>query len=61
MMNNHDLNCDWWTDQYDWECCCGATRIRHPDFVPNKLPVPKRDDDQRKSAAATAGTHEDLV
>ena len=20
----HADNCDWWTDQYPWECSCGA-------------------------------------
>ena len=22
----HAPNCDWWTDQYPWECTCGAIR-----------------------------------
>jgi hypothetical protein len=22
----HAPTCDWWTDQYPWECTCGAIR-----------------------------------
>lgn len=36
-VKDHDLNCDWQLDQYDFECTCGATRPRHPDFVPHLL------------------------
>lgn len=28
----HRIDCDYWTDQYTWECTCGATRPKHPLF-----------------------------
>lgn len=30
----HDINCEFWHDQYPQECNCGATRPRAPGFVP---------------------------
>lgn len=31
-MTSHHPQCDWHCDQYDFECCCGATRPRTAAF-----------------------------
>jgi len=38
----HDINCEWQHDQYDFECCCGATRPRAPWFQPAASQVDER-------------------
>jgi hypothetical protein len=53
----HDINCDFWLDFQSQDCVCGATRPRHAEFIPYKLPERDALDDQRKPAAVTAGTN----
>lgn len=41
---DHHWACDWHLDQYDDECCCGATNPRHPcmdKYPPWPPPWPK--------------------
>jgi hypothetical protein len=36
---DHNINCDWHLDQYDWECTCGA--VPNPNQIkPSWLKAP---------------------
>ncbi len=39
-MPSHHYQCDYWYDQYPWECSCGLTGPRHPmmDRFPHDRP-----------------------
>ena len=32
MNISHHPVCDYWFEQYEFECTCGATRPKHPGF-----------------------------
>lgn len=36
MLDKHDDDCDYWLDQYSWECTCGLTQPKHPQFDEHK-------------------------